>query len=183
MLYQKAGSWQWQFQGLQINLPCLLLKHLTKVLTRVFLWHTYTSRNLCWESMPTDLAEVPHPPRHHPRPAWSDIVQRPRWRSWAWAAWGGTQSESWSGPCLPQTAGTAGWHTAPGEIDERKAKYRGEWESVYDNQYIQVISQRQHNLMYFTFRKEQGEIPVKWSDRTNRQLYSGGEAGGSHLLN
>ena len=35
---------------------------------------------------------------------------------------------------------------------------------------------------HFTYRKEQGEIPVKWSDSTNRQLYSGGEAYGSQLL-
>ena len=37
---------------------------------------------------------------------------------------------------------------------------------------------------HFTSRKEQGEIPVKWSDSTNRQLhvYSGGEAYGSQLL-
>ena len=35
---------------------------------------------------------------------------------------------------------------------------------------------------HFTSRKEQGEIPVKWSDSRNRQLLLGGEAYGSHLL-
>ena len=35
---------------------------------------------------------------------------------------------------------------------------------------------------HFTSRKEQGEIPVKWSDSRNRQLYLGGEAYGSKLL-
>ena len=35
---------------------------------------------------------------------------------------------------------------------------------------------------HFTSRKEQGEIPVKWSDSRNRQLYLGGETYGSQLL-
>ena len=35
---------------------------------------------------------------------------------------------------------------------------------------------------HFTSRKKQGEIPVKWSDSTNQQLYLGGEAYGSQLL-
>ena len=34
---------------------------------------------------------------------------------------------------------------------------------------------------HFTSRKEEGEIPVKWPDSTNRQLYSGGEAYRSQL--
>ena len=36
-------------------------------------------------------------------------------------------------------------------------------------------------ITHFTARKEQGEIPVKWPDSTNRQLYLGGEASGSQL--
>ena len=35
---------------------------------------------------------------------------------------------------------------------------------------------------HFTSRKEWGEIPVKWPDSTNRQLYSGGEAYGSQVI-
>ena len=47
--------------------------------------------------------------------------------------------------------------------------------------YVRVIPYARKRT-HFTSRKEQGEIPVKWSDSTNQQLYLGGEACGSQLL-
>ena len=68
-------------------------------------------------------------------------------------------------------------HIARFNITDNAALQPGE---IFYVDTSQIMSSRKRT--HFTSRKEQGEIPVKWSDSRNRQLYLGGEAYGSQLL-